>query len=123
MTGSPDSSKTLCPLPRVPPAPYDQEAHAAADARMLANRPSFHPEPDRSKDIPTALFSNRQCWNLTKTIGKYRAGMIDDFPYRLDEAAAHAVNHGNGTASVWRAGWRDNLFKAPLPFPELSVIA
>lgn len=123
MTGNPDSNKTLFTFTRVPPAPYDRAADEAALAQMLASQASFQPEPDRSKDVPTALFSNRQRWNPTKTIGKYRASMIDDFPHRLGEAAAHAVNNGNGTASVWREGWRDNLSRAPLPFPQLSVVA
>jgi hypothetical protein len=121
MAENPERNRTL--FPRVPPAPYDQEADAAAVAQMLANRPSFQPEPNRSKDTPTALFSDRQRWNPRRTVRHNDLRLINDFPYRLSEAAARAANKG---ASVWRAGWRDDLDKPARseflkPFSELPV--
>ncbi|KAH5720733.1 hypothetical protein HBI18_154210 [Parastagonospora nodorum] len=121
IAGNPERNRTL--FPRVSPAPYDHEADAAAVAQMLANRPSFQPEPDRSKDTPTALFSDRQRWDPRRTIRHNDPPMIDDFAYRLSEAAARAANKG---ASVRRAGWRNDLDKPAgsaflKPFSELPV--
>jgi hypothetical protein len=79
MAGNPERNRTLFPL--VPPAPYGQEADAAAVAQMLANRPSFQPEPNRSKDTPTALFSDRQRWNPRRTVRHNDLPLINDFPY------------------------------------------
>ncbi|KAH4036897.1 hypothetical protein HBH98_128150 [Parastagonospora nodorum] len=97
IAGNPERNRTL--FPRVSPAPYDHEADAAAVAQMLANRPSFQPEPDRSKDTPTALFSDRQRWDPRKTIRHNNPPMIDDFAYRLSEAAARAANKGASSAA------------------------